>query len=109
MQWFFSKYRLKKNIMNCDKALLKQPPLDLASQHLDYAIFPPRADLQDKDTYVEKKEPIKNARQLKREAFMLCGLTRSLNEAFSYYKKQACGQDGNFDETYTVYDDPTSY
>ena len=96
--------------MNCDKALLRPPPLDLATQKLDYAIFPPRADLKDKDTYVEEKKPLQNKkRQSKREAFMLCGLTSALNEALTYYKKHACGDHGNYDMTYTIHDDPTNY
>lgn len=109
MQWFFSKYRLKKNIMNCEKGLLKRPPLDLALHGLDYAIFPPRADGKDKDTYVEKHELIKFKKQRKREAFMLCGLTRSVNEAMAHLKRHACGNHGNFSETYTIYDDPTNF
>lgn len=95
--------------MNCEKALLKPPPLDLATQNLDYAIFPPRADGKDKNTYVETKESIKNEKQRKREAFMLCGLTKAVNEAMSYLKMRACGSDGNFNETYTVHDDPSSH
>ena len=96
--------------MNCEKALLRQPPLDLATQGFDYAIFPPRADGKDKDTYVEKKEPLVNKnRQAKREAFMLCGMIKSINEALTYYKKHACGEHGNFEQTYSIHDDPTNY
>ena len=96
--------------MNCEKALLRPPPLDLALRNLDYAIFPPRADGKDKNTYVEKKERLSNkSNQAKREAFMLCGLTKALNDALIYYKKHACGDHGNFNMTYTIHDDPSDY
>ena len=101
---------MKKNILNCEKSLLKPPPKDLATQKLTYAIFPPRADGKDKNTYIEEKKPLQNKRkQYKREAFMLCGLAKYMNEALTYYKQQACGKHGNFDQNYTVYDDPSSY
>jgi hypothetical protein len=109
LQWFFSKYRVKKSIMKCETGLLRPPPVDLATQKLDYAIFPPRADFKDKDSYVEKKEPIQSLRQAKREAFMLCALTRTVNEALRYHKRLACGDDGNYVANYTVHDDPSNY
>ena len=40
----------------------------------------------------------------KREAFMICGLTHAVNEALRYHKHRAC--EVNFNETYTVHDDP---
>jgi hypothetical protein len=97
--------------MKCDKNLLMPPPDDVFPQ-FDYSIAPPRADLKDAKTYQEVRESI-NAKQAKREAFMLCGMISAVNEALRYYKKQACGKDGaseaNFNETYTVHDDPTDY
>ena len=109
-QHFLSKYRIKKNIMACEKALLKPPPKDLATQKLDYAIFPPRADLKDKDTYTEVHSALTNTKkQPKREAFMLCALTKYWNEAFAHLKKHACGDRGNLSESYTIYDDPLPY
>lgn len=96
--------------MDCDKALLRPPPLDLATKHIDYAIFPPRADLKDKDTFVDEKTPLPNQKkQAKREAFMLCGLTKAVNDALIYYKHHACGEHGNFEQTYTVHDDPSNF
>ena len=96
--------------MNCEKPLLRPPPLDLATQKLDYAIFPPRADGKDKDNYKEERTKLANKnRQPKREAFMLCSLTKTINEALTYYKKHACGDHGNLDQTYTIHDDPTNY
>jgi hypothetical protein len=103
------KYRVKKSILQCDKPLFRVPPADLFPT-VDYAIEPPRADDAYRWNYTEEHAPIKGgARQAKREAFMLCHLTRSMNEALRYFKSIAC-LDGsaNLNETYTVYDDPTS-
>lgn len=108
-QWFFSKYRLKKNIMKCDKNLLKPPPMDFYSPDFTYRIAPPRADLQDKDTYQEERQTIP-VKQAKREAFMLCGMISSVNEALLHYKRQACDSASmNLNQVYTVHDDPTNH
>lgn len=93
--------------MNCEKALLMPPPLDLAVQKLNYAIFPPRADGKDKHDKEEKTGL--NVKHVNREAFMLCGLTSSINEALMYLKQHACGDHGNFNKTYTVHNDPSNY
>lgn len=109
-QWFFSKYRVKKNIMNCDKSLLKQPDVDFYSPDLAYYYFlPPKADLSDKDSYTEERHEI-GRQQAKREAFMLCGLISAVNEALAYYKQQACDPATvNLNKDYTVHDDPTNH
>jgi hypothetical protein len=87
------------------------PPMDIYPT-LDHAIYPPRADLSDAKTYQAEKKSIP-PKEAKREAFMLCGMTTALNEALKYYKRQACGRDGmeaaNFNELYTVHDDPTNH
>ena len=101
---------VKKNIMSCEKALLLPPPRDLLGTY-GYQVSPPRADLKDKDTWVEEHKKLYNgAVQGKREYFMLCGMIRSVNEALENHKQLAC-QPGtaNFNKTYTVYDDPTNY
>ncbi|KAL7565366.1 hypothetical protein ACA910_013586 [Epithemia clementina (nom. ined.)] len=112
---FFSKYRIKKNIMDCDKPLLQPPshPEQLVGAY-DYTIRPPLADLSDRDTY----RPIQQQRQVynsnlqwaKREAFMICAMTRAMNQALTHHKQMACPNGtANLNETYTVYNDPTSY
>lgn len=107
----FSKYRIKKNIMNCDKNLLKPPPDDVFPK-FDYMIQPPRADGKDAETYVEVRQPI-SAKRAKREAFMLCGMISAVNEALRYYKQYACGVNGavtaNLNETYTIHNDPSDH
>jgi hypothetical protein len=106
--------------MNCEKPLLLPPPDNLTGSSYNYSITPPRADLKDKDTYKEDHQPLeRGALQGKREYFMLCGLTRALNQALMHHKEMACprgggagGGDGpptNLNQTYTVYDDPSNY
>ena len=88
--------------MNCEDALLKPPPRDLGAQKLDYAIFP--RYMKDE----EKKLPFTANPEIqpKRLAFMLCALTFRVNEALIFLKRQACGDRGNFNQNFTVYDDP---
>ena len=100
--------------MNCDKNLLKPPPLDFyppdpIMEDYYYYIVPPLADLSDKDTYKEERK-VMSAKQAKREAFMLCGMISSVNEALTYYKRQACEPSSmNLKKEYTVHDDPSNY
>jgi hypothetical protein len=102
-------YTVKKNIMNCDRNLILPPPENLTGVY-NYSVAPPRADLKDKDTYVEEhKELYRGAFSGKREYFMLCGIIRSVNEALTHHKKAACGESANFNKTYTVYNDPTNH
>ncbi|KAL7560899.1 hypothetical protein ACA910_008181 [Epithemia clementina (nom. ined.)] len=103
---FFSKYRLKKNIMDCDKPLLEPPPSSFVGQ-FDYSITPPRADGKDRDTYKPEHQRIVSQRIAKREAFMLCGLTHSVNAALIHHKQLACpAGTANLEMTYTIYNDP---
>lgn len=104
--YFFSKYRVKKNILNCDKPLFGLPPDDIFPK-FDYMITPPRADLSDKLTYKAEKRPVKKE-WAKREAFMLCGMMSAVNEALRYFKSMACGT-ANLSETYSIYTDPTNH
>jgi hypothetical protein len=107
----FSKYRVKKNILSCEKGLMTPPPADVFPKH-SYKIYPPRADLKDATTYTEVKKSI-SAKEAKREAFMVCGMISALNQALRFYKHQACDKSGkpfaNLNETYTIHNDPTNY
>lgn len=104
---FFSKYRLKKNIMDCDKPLLKPPVRNLPHKAYDFVIWPPRADIDPGKlpNFIPKRDSITSS-QAKREAFMLCGLIDAVNEALTYLKKHKCGSDANLEETYSVHEDP---
>ena len=94
--------------MDCDKNLFKPPPRDLFPK-FNYAIFPPRADLTDIDTYDKVPHKEMSSRHAKREAFMLYALVDTINEALRYHKQLKCGASANVNETYTVYDDPTNH
>ena len=106
-RYFFSKYRVKKNIVSCEAPLMAYPDANATAS--DFIIFPPRADGKDKATFVETPKRIP-ARQSKRETFMVCGMTAALNEALLQFKKQACkGKSANMNNTYLIMDDPRGY
>lgn len=102
-RFFFSKYRLKKKFISCDTALLTMPPMD-AHQIYDYAIRPP----PDKGHTHPHEEFKLTQTKAKREAFMLCGMIHSVNEAARYFKLHHCNGTGNFSEVYNFHDDPYS-
>ena len=109
--YFFSKYRLKKNIMNCEKPLLLEPPSDLATRQFRYGYDAPRADLKDKDSYWKDrllKKKLMSERDAKRHAFMLCSLTSKINDSLERMKRSVCGASGgNLNRTYSIFLDPT--
>lgn len=103
--FFFSKYRLKKNYLACEKNLLMPPPTDIAIKY-DYFIAPPPASGKppqevEKKTFTQKRA--------KREAYMMCGLISAVNEAAIYYKQQNCGVNANYNKVYTIKNDPSKY
>lgn len=91
--------------MDCDKPLLRPPPRDWAFRQYDSAQLPPPADLKDNNTQRFELKP----KRVKREAFMLCQMTRTLNEALRYLKQQKCGLNANLSETYSIHEDPTKF
>ena len=105
-QWFWSKYRLKENILDCDKSLLEMPPHDLAAQNITYRIPPPGLGPNALAQYKEERIPLDRPWKSRREPFMLCQLTRAVNEAVTYHKSKACPGGGNLVQNYTVYKDP---
>lgn len=107
LQWFFGKYFLKENILNCDKSLLQPPPQDLAARNLTYFIDPPWPGAHALRNYVEKRVPLTSPLKSRRDPFMLCALTKAVNQAVSYHKNSACVNGGNQVENYTIYEDPS--
>ncbi|CAB9527465.1 expressed unknown protein [Seminavis robusta] len=104
--FFFSKYRLKKNYLNCEKNLLQPPPKDIHTKY-DYFISPPPPHGKPPKE-LEKKSFTQ--KQAKREGFMLCGLIHAVNEAATYYKKHNCDDKiANFNKVYTIRNDPGKY
>jgi hypothetical protein len=93
--------------MDCNQSLYLLPPKDIL-QRYNYSVVPKRADGEDKDSWVEKRESI-GPRRAKREAFMLCRMMNYLNEAVRYLKNQTCPGRGNQNETLSVYLDPADW
>lgn len=103
---FFSKYRVKKKIMECDRPLLLPPSATDLHLRQQYGVTPPRADLSDKDTWKPIKEPF-DATRAKREMFMLCQMIAAMNEALRHHKSLACTpSQANLNASWTVYNDP---
>jgi peptidyl serine alpha-galactosyltransferase len=115
---FFSKYRLRKDILQCDKPILLLPPDDLGHKSLNYSIVPPTAldpprlvDVNDGPHDDEKVVIFQSEAQEKREKFMVCSLMRAINEAVTFYKVHGCDGSNpllvsNLNETYTVFVNP---
>ena len=102
-KFFFNKYRLKKKYISCDAPLLTMPPTEVHTKY-QYSVRPP----PDRGASHEMEVTNISFVQAKREAFMLCGLISSVNEAARYFKSQHCNGTGNFSEIYNFHDDPFS-
>merc|ERR1712032_295327 len=76
---FYSKRKIPTDIFSCSQSLLKSPPINLSSLY-DYRIPPGNT---------EEKQMIKNP-QVKREAYMICYLTKVTNDAALFYKYRHC-------------------
>ena len=108
-KWFWSKYRIKKNIMSCEKSLLRVPESDIHLKY-DYFINPPKATSGLNDTTMEEeRHPLRGDRIIRRESFMLCHLIPALNEALRHHKHLACNGTANLMENYTIHEDPSSW
>jgi hypothetical protein len=77
----FFKRRVPKNIFSCEHDLLLEPPRDLAKAN--YIIKK------------DQKQTAKNAKLVKRNAYVLCIVYHSLNLALKDYKKRMCPQDAS--------------
>ena len=79
-KFFFGKRRIPMDIFSCDKPLLLVPPEDVAQQ-FDYYV--PPSGTHGTTTKLNQK-------QAKQMAFMLCALTRLVNEASVFYQGKNC-------------------
>ena len=101
-KWFWSKYRHRKDFMDCRVPLLQVPPPSIQDER--EAFSPPpehtyRGNWTQEHTIISEK-------QAKREAFMLCALIAKVNEAVEYFKRNTCGDSGNYSKVYNIHDDP---
>ncbi len=79
-RYFFGKRRMPKDFFSCDAPLLIVPPEDVAQQ---FNYFTPPGGKKSVKRNVNKNE----AKQM---AFMLCALTRLMNEASMFYQSKNC-------------------
>ena len=101
-RWFWSKYRLRKDYMDCHVPLMQEPDPSIQEEREWYG--PPPVQSY-KGIWTHDHGNF-TAKRVKREAFMLCGMIPKVNEAVEYYKRQACGDSGNYSKVYNVHDDP---
>jgi len=83
--WFFGKRRVPHDLFSCTKSLLKIPPKELGSLY-GYIIPPPD---QGTNGPPRKKRDI-SPQRAKREAYMICALTKALNDASTFFKGRHC-------------------
>ena len=91
--------------MDCIQQLLPVPPADVAVKY-NYRAKPPFADGSDLKNYTPHRVVMDRIR-IKRYAFILCHMTRAVNEALVYYKRMACGSTANLNTTWDIYTDPS--
>lgn len=103
---FWSKYRVRKDILECEAPLLEVP--DPAILSLRESMGPPPVkDIQARGNWTVIYQPEVSPRTAKREGFMLCGLISKTNEALEYHKRQFCPEgSGNYSKVYSIYTDP---
>lgn len=82
------------------------PPENLAAQSIQHMIEPPSWRKDSLLKYKEERTALPMQVQSRRIPFMICHLTRAVNEAVRYYKSRACADGGNLAENYTVYEHP---
>jgi hypothetical protein len=89
---FVSKFRTPRNFLSCEAPLWLTPtPKDLAVRYNQYRL--------DNGSMV----PFEDLKQTARVAFMLCAVTKALNDAATYFKQNHCGDNANYNATYTPF------
>jgi len=81
---FFGKRKMPHDIFTCKSPLLNLPPTDIAK--IDYFVPPPPHRPRD------EHKPLDSGRA-KRDTFMICALTRLVNDAALFYQKTNCDSD----------------
>jgi peptidyl serine alpha-galactosyltransferase len=82
--WLFGKRQFPINFFSCEEPLLEEPPDKLGIT--DDFPKPPKAP---------ERLPL-TPETVHREVFMVCFLTRHVNDAAIFFKKQACSGFGNY-------------
>mmetsp|Transcript_22853 Transcript_22853/g.34650 ORF Transcript_22853/g.34650 Transcript_22853/m.34650 type:complete len:500 (-) Transcript_22853:47-1546(-) len=79
-RWFIGKYKIPKNLFECDTPLLREPPIDVAVKY-DWYIYP-----NGKDILNYAKKPFR----VLQNGWAMCRLISSLNEVLTNYKSKHC-------------------
>jgi peptidyl serine alpha-galactosyltransferase len=91
--YFFSKYKLPKNFLDCDQPLLVDPVT--AENTTDIA---PRYDSS--VTPNGENNPLPDMLMRKRHMFFICQMIHKMNAAATYFKQQHCGGNANYSKVW---------
>ncbi|CAB9501100.1 expressed unknown protein [Seminavis robusta] len=92
--YFFSKYHLPGDFISCESPLLVAPPSNFSKLY-NYAYWPHNQE--------KRLDYANNPLKIKRNAFAVCHMIKSMNEAAIYYKQQHCNDaTANYNRTLTL-------
>lgn len=78
LHWFFGKNKITNDIYDCPTPLFQEPPGNLALMY-DYK-WPP----------YDKEKTLLSPKEINENTFMVCGMTRVLNDAAIFHKTATC-------------------
>lgn len=79
-RWFIGKYKIPRNLFECDAPLLREPPMDVAVKY-DWFMYPNEKTI---------KNYAKRPFRVLQNGWALCRLISSLNEVVTNYKSKHC-------------------
>lgn len=89
-EFFFNKHIFNNNFFDCEEPLIREPPTNVALLY-NFSHYGDGSN----HTWEGK-----DYKYVKRNAFMLCSMTAGLNDAATFYKKNHCGDDANYEKTW---------
>ena len=90
-EFFFNKHIFNNNFFSCEEPLMQEPPNNTALIY-NYSHYGDGTNRSWADA---------DFKYVKRNAFMLCSMTSGLNDAATFYKQHACGDNANYDKTWS--------
>jgi len=94
--WFWGKHNFPKDYFTCESPLMATPPSNLGSDYADYRLEPGQSR--------SAEIPI-NSFEKTRNAFVICAMSKVLQEAAEYYKTHSCAfQKSNLVKTLNLYE-----
>ena len=95
-RWFVGKYKVPEDFFTCEAPLFRVPPRDVGSR-FDWYIYP---NLQEMENFTKKGD----SNGILYNAYGLCTLIDSLNEAAIHFKKHHCkGETGNYEKSFVFH------